>query len=66
MIDHVEIFEPFYFHMLIKKKWLFPTVETFVELVSTSLSETDIIHRGVLYEQKKDNLRMKFIPSNNR
>jgi DNA-binding transcriptional LysR family regulator len=45
IINHNEQFEPFYSHMLIKKKkWLSPAVESFVEVVlnSTSLDEKEL------------------------
>jgi DNA-binding transcriptional LysR family regulator len=39
IINHNEQFEPFYSHMLIKKKkWLSPAVESFVEVVLNSTS----------------------------
>ncbi|MGI8386194.1 LysR family transcriptional regulator [Robertmurraya sp. P23] len=42
ILTHSENFEPFYSHLLIKKKkWLSPAVEAFVELVLKSISETE-------------------------
>ncbi len=48
IVSHNEKFEPFYSHMLIKKKkWLSPAVEAFVELVLKSTSEPDKEHKVI-------------------
>ncbi|AZB41731.1 LysR family transcriptional regulator [Bacillus sp. FJAT-42376] len=45
ILHHSGTFDPFYSHMLIKKKkWLSPAVEAFVEVVMKSIGDTEEMH----------------------